>query len=485
MKDTYNKEKFELEKFINKYFYFIAACILIIAGFNLFYRLGLTTVQDWDEARHGITAYEMIKNNNYLITTYGFNVDYYNLKPPLGMILIAIAYKIFGYSIFAMRFFSPISSLISIIIVGKILKDNVSKFAAIFGMIVLSTNYLFIIWHAGRTGDVDAVLTLVFTIIMYFLIKMNKDIKYFYLAGFVYSVSFLLKSYATMQIVAVVGLVLLCTGTLFKLKIKQLMIFLGCSFIPIFVWMGLRYRFDGTKFLGKMITYDVLARSTSTIEGQKGSIAYYLIYSISYNFHWVLYMAIILSVYFITNKFKFDFKNNKFLKFSIIIWAVVPFILFSLSTSKLVWYINTIYPAVSILIGWLSYNIYKSPKISKTLRNIILIVFLICALFGQARILHKINSDTMPDSQKILMSLKYKIYTKNVDIYYGSEWTQANRFIVEVIDEMNPKQVSKENFVNKKLKGLYVLNNNKENSKFVMENKLKVLCENEDYIIVK
>lgn len=485
MRNTYEKKKFALDKFFHKYFYFIAAGILVLASVNLFYKLGTTTVQDWDEARHGITAYEMIKNSNYLITTYGFKVDYYNLKPPLPMIIIAMSYKIFGYSIFAMRFFSSLSALITIIFVGKILKDNISKVSAIVGMTALSTNYLFVVWHAGRTGDVDAIFTLIFTIVIYFLIKIEKDIKYLYLCGIVYSSSFLLKSYASIQIIAVVGLILICTGSLFKLKLKQLLIFLSCSFIPILIWMAARYSFDGFTFLKKMITYDVLARSTSTIEGQKGSILYYVVYSISYNFHWVVYIIILLSVYLIINKFKVNFKNNKFLKLTTIIWALVPFILFSLSKSKLVWYINTVYPAVSILIGWVTYSIYINRHISEKLKNVILILFIICSLFGETRILLKIKNENIPDSQKIFIELKNKVEGKNINIYYDSEWTQANRFIVEVLDNMNPKEESKENFLSKKLKGIYVLDNNKENRRFIIENKIKPLCKNENYIIIK
>lgn len=483
---SYNmKNKHKIEQFVNKYFYVISAIILLLAIFNLFYKLGTATVQDWDEARHGVTAYEMIKNNNYIITTYGFNVDYYNLKPPLGMFLIAMCYKIFGYSIFAMRVVSPVSSIITIILVGKILKDKVSKMAAVVGMTALTTNFLFITWHAGRTGDVDSIFTMIFTLIMYLLIKSEKDIRFFYLAGLSYAVAFLIKSYATLQIIAVVGLSLICTGRLFKLKLKELLIFLFCSFAPIIVWMGIRFKYDGTKFLTKMITYDVLARSTSTIENQKGSIAYYLIYSISYNFHWVLYIAIILIAYFIINKSNFKLYENKFFKISIIIWAVLPFILFSLSKSKLVWYINPIYPAVSIIIGIVSYNIYENAYVCKGLGKVILILFFACALFGEGRIIKKIYSDKMPANQDILMSLKDKVKAKNVDIYYSEQWGQANMFIVEVIDGMNPKVESKEAYVNNKSKGLYLLDNNKLDMEFVEKNKLKIVCKNEDYIIVK
>lgn len=144
-----------LEKFIEKYYYIIYLVVLVVAAINLFYKLNTTVIQDWDEARHGVTAFEMLKNNNFLVTTYGNTVDYFNLKPPLGIWMIAGAYKIFGYNIFALRIVSALSSFITITIVARFLRENVSKMASIIGAAILSCNVLFVSWHTGRTGDMD------------------------------------------------------------------------------------------------------------------------------------------------------------------------------------------------------------------------------------------------------------------------------------------------------------------------------------------
>lgn len=473
-----------LSNFVEKYYFPILIISLMIPLFNLFYKLSIGTIQDWDEARHGVTAFEMIKSNNFLISTYDYKIDYYNFKPPFGMWMIALSYKVFGYNLFSLRLFSALSSFFTVLIVSKILKDRISKLASIMGVIILSTNYLFIIWHTGRTGDFDAGLTLFFTLLIYFFLKIDNSIKNFYIAGFIFSIAFLLKSYATLQIIAVVGLILLITGKLFKTTFKEYLIFFACSFVPIFIWAGLRYNFDGTKFLKSMITYDLLARSTSTIEGHSGGITYYLKYFVRNNYYIAFYIAFIIPIYIFINKLKINLHDNRFMKISILVWTLIPFILFSLSKSKLIWYINGIYPALAILLAWITNSILKNKAVSPRLKYSICLILILCSLCGELSIIHKINTSTLPPSQKIIINLKNKETLKGSNIY-TNEWTQSNMFITEVLCDLNPKQTSKENFVNNKIKGLYLLNNDKANRAFVNNKKCTVITNNNDYIIIK
>lgn len=58
--------------------------------FILFHNLGNNAIADWDEARHGINAYEMLRSNNWIISTYQYEPDLWNLKPPFSYYLIAL-----------------------------------------------------------------------------------------------------------------------------------------------------------------------------------------------------------------------------------------------------------------------------------------------------------------------------------------------------------------------------------------------------------
>lgn len=140
-------------------------------------------------------------------------------------------------------------------------------------------------------------------------------------------------------------------------------------------------------------------------------------------------MIIIFGCYLFFNKNRLNFVHNKFIKISIVIWTITPFILFSLSKSKLVWYINTIYPALTILIAWICYSVFKNIQILNKMKSLILILLILSTLCGEASILHKIKINEMPSSQTELISLGKNNSFKNENIY-TEKWPQSNMFII-------------------------------------------------------
>ena len=63
-----------------KYGYIL--CYILLLGlviFLAFYRLDAKYVDPWDEARHGVNAYEMANGGSLVQNTYLRQADYYNL----------------------------------------------------------------------------------------------------------------------------------------------------------------------------------------------------------------------------------------------------------------------------------------------------------------------------------------------------------------------------------------------------------------------
>lgn len=81
--------------------------------FLLFYNLGNVSAENWDEARHGISAYEMLKNKNFIINTYNYEPDLWNLKPPFSFWMESISFSLFGYNLFAFRLPSAIAMFLT------------------------------------------------------------------------------------------------------------------------------------------------------------------------------------------------------------------------------------------------------------------------------------------------------------------------------------------------------------------------------------
>lgn len=69
--------------------------ILLIGliAFLSFYKLDVKYVDPWDEARHGVNAYEMANGGSLIQSTYMRQADYYNLKPPLSMYGIMLGWR--------------------------------------------------------------------------------------------------------------------------------------------------------------------------------------------------------------------------------------------------------------------------------------------------------------------------------------------------------------------------------------------------------
>lgn len=110
--------------------------LTLIALYLCFGKLDVASLQHWDEARHGVNAYEMFKNNNFIVNTYNYENDYFNLKPPLSYWGIILGFKLFGVSIFSMRFYSAASLFLTFIIVAYYMHKKYGKIASISSMML-------------------------------------------------------------------------------------------------------------------------------------------------------------------------------------------------------------------------------------------------------------------------------------------------------------------------------------------------------------
>src|SRR5437764_11121437 len=60
------------------------AFVLLLMALNVFAGLSSVSLNDSDEARYGVAAWEMLQHKSFILTTYAGQPEYWNLKPPLG-----------------------------------------------------------------------------------------------------------------------------------------------------------------------------------------------------------------------------------------------------------------------------------------------------------------------------------------------------------------------------------------------------------------
>ena len=146
--------------FCTRHYRVLAAAVLALAAFNLTFRLGSESVNEWDESLYAISAWEMESTGNLVATTFLGAIDYYNTKPPLNVWLIALSFKAFGISLVSLRLVSVISAWLTIAVLIDWSRRSFGPAVALFAGVVLATTFGFVYVHSGRSADTDAFFTL-------------------------------------------------------------------------------------------------------------------------------------------------------------------------------------------------------------------------------------------------------------------------------------------------------------------------------------
>lgn len=330
-------------RFFEKFYwvFFAAACLTL--AFYCFRCLDVQYVDSWDEARHGVNAYEMIQNGDYICHTYNYQVDDWNLKPSISYWAIVLGFRIFGYNALGLRFFSALAYLATGVCVGLFAR-RYSKEASILVLGFFCANTRPLSAHLARAGDADALYMLFFTLAMLAMFRVRENHKRLYACGLLFSLAFLTKSWHAGMIAVIGGLYLLLTREIFRLKAKEWGGFLGAIAAPLLLWFGWRYTRDGFDFLWQMIQVDLLARTGSgNYEGHLYPFSFYydtVFGNADFIYRWLILICIVGGIASLVVMAKKKAWNLRGLEdgAGYLLWFFVPFLGFSLIRSKLIWY---------------------------------------------------------------------------------------------------------------------------------------------------
>lgn len=172
--------------------------LLIIISFLAFFQLGDHPFQDWDEARHGINAVEMLQNGDWVNLHFKGHPDDWNVKPPLTIWAIASSFSIFGVNEWALRLPSALSIIIAFFFLYQIIRLYRTDDFAFFTCLILASVKGWIGYHIGRTGDTDAMLLACLMGGSYFLFQFfhrQRDVNII-LAALFFGLAFMTKGFA-------------------------------------------------------------------------------------------------------------------------------------------------------------------------------------------------------------------------------------------------------------------------------------------------
>jgi 4-amino-4-deoxy-L-arabinose transferase-like glycosyltransferase len=462
----------------------LAIIVMALAFCNIFYRLSDFPIFSWDEARHGVNAYEMLKRGNFVVNTYNNKVDYWNLKPPLSFLLTIAGYKIAGFNTLGLRILSAISAFLTILVVFFFSLRKHGLLAAFISALSLVTSTQFLINHSARTADADSFYVLLFTSSIIALLLSEQSTKWLFVSMFSFSLSFLTKSWHAGSIFVIILLYLLFSGGYKPISQKSWIVLFTCMAAPVLIWAGIRYQYDGIEFFKKMITYDLLKRSSTPIEGHIGSKLYYFETLWSYSRYWVILLITCFLFYVVSN-----FKRIKPTCYTLglILWLFIPLILYSMAETKIRWYILPIYPVLSIFIGALCANILQRYRIGVKLALLISIVLI--SFHYERNILSYIQHP----APKLHLDLLQKIQTinkaKGSDLYIYPHikgvWTQNTVLAAELYGDLKVKSGGVRTFL-KNDNALLMLKKDKRTKQLLKSNHLTIITSNKwGYIVRK
>lgn len=310
-------------------------------------------LNDYDEARYAEVAKNIVKTDEWLVPLAGGpdeprELVYAKLengeelypffwKPPLTMWRQAISMKIFGVNEFAVRFPSLVASLGILVVLFFLLSlYKVRNIIALPLLAIFSMSYDFS--YLASQGTTDALLTFLSLVAIYFA---HRDEKYgVVIAGIATGLAFLTKSVATFWILPLYILIKILRK---RYSVKEITAYMTVSFLVAAPWFIYMYLTFGDVFIAR---HFLLNLNGGAAERQNiAPIQWYLIYMLDM---WKPLIFLSPLVIYATLKKISEGDRNFLVLFLWICFILVPF---SLSTSKVWWYIYPMWPAFILLLG--------------------------------------------------------------------------------------------------------------------------------------
>ena len=486
-----NNSSNKINHFIEKYYWVLFAGLAVFAAMLCFLRLDTGYVVSWDEARHGISAYEMIQNKNYIVNTYNYDVDYWNLKPPFSFYGIMLGFSIFGYSVMGLRFYSALSYFLICILCSLYVKKHHGKYSSLLTIAFLCCNQLMLALHGARAGDADALYQLFFTIAMLAMMEIPEKHSRSYICGACFSLAFLTKSYHAGIILVIGGLYMIISGQITKFKVKEWIFFVLSMAVPTGIWGIARFTQDGLTFFMTMLTEDVLSRSSSASEGHTGSALFYIEkYFLDFGMiYWILLIVVLATGVYMISKKKESIKPYV----GYLLWLLVPLAAFSLVSTKLNWYNYPILVPLCIVAAISIGNILEHKKLNLKWKKIILMVTLIVVGFYGYRTFDEailtIHGDALQTFIADSVEREDEISGANAYIQVrqemedGSVWNQNNIFTAEIEGDFRCKPHGVSGYLDcTEKKVIYISREDYMNMKDMLTG--EILFETEKYLML-
>jgi 4-amino-4-deoxy-L-arabinose transferase-like glycosyltransferase len=415
-----------------------ALIVLLFTAFNVFVGLGQSRIDDSDEARYGVSAWEMAQSGSLLVTTYGGQPEYWNLKPPVGYWPMALAFYLFGASPFTLRLPSALFAIGIVALTMALCRRLLNRRVALAAGLIVATTFGFLSHHGARSGDLDSALTFVLVLAISQIPRLAASSGRVIAFAALLAVGFLLKSFAILPVLVVAGLYLAWTAGWRRLRPVASLAGAALFLAVIAAWALARWHADGTPyFLQRMVGEDLLARSLREIDKGTTNPWSYLTSLLDRFAPWPLLLVGVLLARGVAGWRRdwasWSVKGRRAAPL-LVLWIGVPLLLFSLARTHHHWYLDPIYPALAAASACALLSLLS--RISPARRGLALLaLFFLPLALCEARVLDRVLvRDRMPDSQRFLISLGNRHAELGPELRAAKPLYHSERFILEAMD---------------------------------------------------
>jgi len=421
--------------------FLLALCgvVLLIAAFNLGFRLNREYVQEWDESLYATSAWEMVQSGEWVAHTFRGELDYYNSKPPLNFWLIALSFKAFGAHLLSLRLASVAAAWCTIALLMWWAWRNLGAATALLSGLSLSTMFAFFYVHAARTANTDAVNTLLVALTVVTLWA-ARDARWRLLwLGPILAAVFLLRGMAVVLPLAIILVYETWSRGFRRGHVLPALCALALALVPIGAWILARYRIDEWRFLKHLFWYDFVARTTSNIEDHPGSVFYYLGVLVKYHYDWLLAALVALLLFPVTRERWRE--AGRALRTGagplplLASWAVVAAAIPTAMTTKLAWYLHPFYPVFAIGVGAVLAHAVAaaaSPSAARWRRVALAAVLGLVVGVAEGRLVYYSHAyrDLASSSQGLMLAERQNLKGRQI---FGARWDRAEIFVAEAL----------------------------------------------------
>ncbi|MCO4294225.1 glycosyltransferase family 39 protein [Solitalea sp. MAHUQ-68] len=338
----------------SKYFRITFLTILVI-GSLLLATANLWGVTETSEARYAEISREMMRSGDWVHPSL-LNIHHYH-KPPITYWLTAISYLTFGVNPFAARFFLVIAYCLQIYLIFKIAKELLAdEQKAWYASVIYATLPIVLMAVKGLTTDLFMVTSMLAAI--YCWIEFLKIGKYLNLYGFALflGIGFLTKGPAVFVIpfFSIISFI----GVLPKPRFSLIHYLLAAG---VFIVVGLSwfaYLIHNDQNLADYFIYHHLVDRVAHAEvfARRSPWYYYLPLFPLVSFPWIIIFFRYLFVKLNAGESSIELMVKRI----VIWWLLVPLIVYSISSSKLILYILPLFTGFSLITAYyLNLNLGK------------------------------------------------------------------------------------------------------------------------------